>query len=60
MSDTTITETALDAAEPGICSECDGRIDEEGDTLEESNCPMESWHDGDCRTCGNVYCDRSC
>jgi len=53
--------TAVD--ETSRCPDCDGEIDDEGDTLEEPSCPMDGmgWtHSSDCGTCGAVYCDSSC
>ena len=40
------------------CPDCDGPVDEDGDTLSEADC---GWpHPTDCETCGAVYCDWSC
>ncbi len=45
-----------------VCPECDGQIDEDGDTIEGSHCQgCVSYSSNEpCSTCGYMPCDQSC
>jgi len=44
-----------DLPEVGVCPECGGPVDKDGDTVEACN-----YSSVDCTTCGNAPCDGSC
>jgi hypothetical protein len=45
-----------------VCPECDGRIDEDGDTIENGHCQecVNYSSNEPCSTCGYMPCDQSC
>lgn len=47
----------------GTCPDCGGKVDQNGDTMEDghcSECPNHNGHGCDCETCGYTQCDQSC
>lgn len=66
MPDFTVEEPSFIVDEDGdrVCSDCDNPVDDDGDTLQDAEqacCMAGAWsHQGDCDTCGYIYCDGSC